>query len=70
MQIEIFQPELYLNPKWYIFKETELGKIYDTIPWDQLSQCLPSEKISGPGALRWFSNQGMFALMFLSPILI
>lgn len=69
MQIEIFQPEQYLNPKWYIFKETELGKIYDTLPWDQLKECLPEEKTTGPGASRWFSNQGMFGLMFLKSYL-
>ncbi len=30
MQQEIFLPEEYLNPKWYIFKEQTLGKLHDT----------------------------------------
>ncbi|HYG39619.1 MAG TPA: DDE transposase [Cytophagales bacterium] len=68
MQKELFQPQLYLNPKWYIFKETELGKIYQSIPWDRLGECLPV-KIKGAGAQRWFSNEGMFALMFLKSYL-
>lgn len=69
MQLEIFQPELYLNPKWYFFKKTELGRVYDTLPWDQLEVCLPEEKEGTPGAPRWFSNKGMFALMFLKSYL-
>ena len=69
MQLEIFQPDLYLNPKWYFFKKTELGKVYDSLPWEQLSECLPEEKGTGPGASRWFSNKGMFALMFLKSYL-
>lgn len=64
MQQKIFQPEEYLNPKWYIFKEQTLGKLHDTIPWDQLAECLPNEN-TGPGAPRWFDNIGMSALMFL-----
>ena len=68
MQQEIFQAEQYLNPKWYIFKKQTLGKIYETIPWDQLSACLPEEN-KGPGAPRWFDGKGMFGLMFLKAYL-
>ena len=68
MQKKLFQPDKYLNPKWYIFKEKELGKIYASIPWEQLVDCLPAEN-RGPGAPRWFSAQGMFGLMFLKAYL-
>lgn len=68
MDTELFQPEDYLTPKWYLFKNSNLGKIHDSIPWDQLADCLPKENI-GPGAPRWFSAQGMFGLMFLKSYL-
>lgn len=68
MQQELFQPQEYLNPKWYIFKASKLGQVYDSIPWDQLSGLLPREN-KGPGAPRWFSAGGMFGLMFLKSYL-
>ena len=68
MQKQLFQPREYLNPKWYYFKQTQLGKVYDSIPWDQLSDLLPKEHL-GPGAPRWFSSAGMFGLMFLKSYL-
>lgn len=69
MQKELFQPRQYLNPKWYIFKDLELGSVYDCLPWDQLSECLPNEFNNGVGAPRWFSNRGMIAMMFLKSYL-
>lgn len=42
--------------------------VYDSIPWDQLTECLPEEN-QGPGAPRWFLSQGMFGLMFLKSYL-
>lgn len=68
MQKELFQPPQYLNPKWYYFKQTNLGQVYDSLPWEQLSDLLP-EKHKGPGAPRWFSSRGMFGLMFLKAYL-
>ena len=68
MDTELFQPQQYLTPKWYLFKDSRLGKIYDSIPWDQLADCVPEEN-KGPGAPRWFSAQGMFGLMFLKSYL-
>lgn len=65
---ELFQPNEFLSPKWYLFKDSELGKIHSVIPWDQLADCLPEEN-KGPGAPRWFSAQGMFGLMFLKAYL-
>lgn len=68
MQITLFQPALYFTSKWYLFKETPLGKIYQSLPWQELAACLPKEN-DGPGAPRWFSNRGMLGLMFLKAYL-
>ena len=61
----LFQDSVGYSSKWYIFKTTELGKIYDSIPWEALSCCLPKQKKDRPGAVNWFSNAGMFGVMFL-----
>ena len=68
MQATLFQPDSYFNPKWYIFKETPLGKVYQSLPWQDLAACMPLEN-DGPGAPRWFSNKGMLGLMFLKAYL-
>lgn len=68
MDTELFQPQQYLTPKWYLFKDSNLGRVFDSIPWNQLSDCLPEEN-RGPGAPRWFSSAGMFGLMFLKSYL-
>lgn len=64
MQTLLFQPDDYFSPRLYSFKNTKLGKIFDTIPWEESAACLPEEN-RGPGAPRWFSSKGMLALMFL-----
>ena len=68
MQKRLFQPEYGLTPKWYLFKSSKLGAVYDSLPWNQLADCLPEEN-NGPGAPRWFSSKGMFVLMFLKSYL-
>jgi IS5 family transposase len=68
MNTELFQPEDYLTPKWYFFKDSKLGQVYQSIPWNELAGCLPEDN-KGPGAPRWFSAQGMFGLMFLKSYL-
>lgn len=65
---QLFQPESYFTPKWYLFKNSSLGKIHQSIPWERLADCLPTEN-RGPGAPRWFSAQGMLGLMFLKAYL-
>lgn len=65
MQKELFQPQQTFHPKWYIFKNLEIGKLYEAIPWQALSECLPRLEGSGKGAPRWLTNQGMFGMMFL-----
>ena len=64
-QTTLFQTSDYYSSKWYIFKNTQLGKIHATIPWDKLSKCLPEQIKERPGAVSWFSNAGMFGVMFL-----
>ncbi|MEM9078826.1 MAG: transposase [Bacteroidota bacterium] len=64
-QPQLFQSSDYFSPKWHIFKNTELGRIYDVIPWEQLSACLPEQKKGRTGPASWFSNAGMFGVMFL-----
>jgi len=63
--VSLFQDAECYSSKWYIFKNTPLGKIYATIPWDDLSKCLPAQIKNRPGAVSWFSNAGMFGVMFL-----
>lgn len=68
MQKELFQPQTFITSKWYLFKNSPLGKVYQSLPWEQLADCLPNEN-SGPGAPRWFSSQGMLGIMFLKSYL-
>jgi len=65
VQQELFQPRDTFHPKWYIFKNLEIGRLYACLPWHELSQCLPDQYEGGKGAPHWLSNQGMFGLMFL-----
>lgn len=69
MQQLLFQPHEYQHPKLYLFKETELGRIHSTIPWDILDTCLPEQDITKPGPSQFLSNAGMFGMMFLKHIL-
>ena len=69
MQQLLFQPQEYQHPKLHLFKETELGKIHSTIPWESLEGCLPKQDITKPGPSRFLSNAGLFGMMFLKHIL-
>ena len=68
MQKELLPTQQYLNPNWYNFKKSKLGKLYESLPWGQLADLLPKEH-RGPGAPRWFSARGMFGLIFLKAYL-
>jgi len=69
MQTELYPSHLHFSSKLYIFKSTtNLGRIHEVIPWEAIAECLPPENV-GPGAPRWFSAKGMFALMFLKSYL-
>jgi transposase, IS5 family len=64
MQITLFPIDFHYSSKWYIFKELELGRIYDCINWDGLSELLPPKRTLR-GSPPWLSSKGLFGLMFL-----
>ncbi|MCH7410106.1 transposase [Belliella sp. DSM 111904] len=67
-QLPLFKDFDGYSPKYHFFKNSLLGKIHDSIPWDDLLSCLPDERV-GPGAPSWFGGKGMIALMFLKSYL-
>ena len=52
-----------------IFQQSKLGKIYQSIPFEQLSLLLPTKSAFSVGAPSWFDNAGMFGVMFLKAYL-
>jgi IS5 family transposase len=65
MQYTLFDLNSPVFVKWYNFKNaTELGRIYDTINWDELVGLLPLKK-NPAGAPCWLPRQGYFGMMFL-----
>lgn len=65
MQDTLFDLNSHYSSKWYIFKNaTELGRIYDTINWEELVKLLPAKR-TAKGAPGWLPKQGLFGLMFL-----
>lgn len=64
MQISLFPADSHYSSKWYIFKNSELGRIHDCINWDGLVGLLP-EKKTLRGAPSWLGKKGLFGLMFL-----
>lgn len=63
-EINFISPQREFSLYWISFQESELGEIYQAIPWIQLAKSLKiREKREGP---HWiFNPQGMLALMFL-----
>ena len=55
--------------RWMIFQQSTLGKIYQVIPFQQLSSLLPSKPATSAGAPSWFDAAGMFGVMFLKAYL-
>jgi hypothetical protein len=63
-EINFISPQREFSLYWKSFQESELGEIYQAIPWIELAKSLRiREKRKGPD--RIFSPQGMLALMFL-----
>lgn len=63
-EINFISPQKEFSLYWKSFQESELGGIYQAIPWEELAKALKiKENKKGPG--RIFSPQGMLALMFL-----
>ncbi len=63
-----FEQEDYSH-RWLIFQQSKLGKIYQSIPFKQLSLLLPTKSACSVGAPSWFDNAGMFGVMFLKAYL-
>jgi IS5 family transposase len=65
MQNTLFSLDDPKFSQWYFFKNfTELGSIYDAIPWFKLTQLLPTKK-NPTGAPSYLKPAGLFGLMFL-----
>lgn len=63
-EIDFVSPQKEFSLYWNSFKHSELGRIYQSIPWHELAKKLKiREYRKGPD--RIFSPQGMLALMFL-----
>ncbi len=62
MQKNLFSEEETRGPLWYKFRNSRWGRLYDTIPWDELECCLPAIT-HGPSP--YFDRRGKFALMLL-----
>ncbi len=63
-EINFLSPQKEFSLYWKSFLKSELGKIYQSIPWTELSKSLHiKENKKGPS--RIFSSQGMLALMFI-----
>jgi hypothetical protein len=63
-EFNFISPQKEFSLYWKSFQQSELGRIYQAIPWIELAKRLKiREKRKGPD--RIFSPQGMIALMFL-----
>jgi len=63
-EINFISPQKEFSLYWQSFQGSELGSIYQSIPWIELVKALKiKENSKGPS--RIFSPQGMLALMFL-----
>jgi len=63
-EINFISPQKEFSLYWKSFQESELGMIYQAIPWSELAKSFKIKKSKkGPDPI--FSPQGMLALMFL-----
>lgn len=63
-EINFISPQKEFSLYWKSFQKSELGMIYQAIPWSELAKSLKIRKNrKGPDPI--FSPQGMVALMFL-----
>ena len=63
-EINFISPQKEFSLYWKSFQQSELGMIYQAIPWIELAKSLKIRKSKrGPDPI--FSPQGMLALMFL-----
>lgn len=63
-EINFISPQKEFSLYWKSFQKSELGRIYQAIPWNGLIKSLKIRE-NHKGPTRIFSPQGMLALMFL-----
>jgi len=63
-EINFLSPQKEFSLYWKSFLQSELGRIYQSIPWNELAKSLIIKE-NRKGLSRIFSPQGMLALMFL-----
>jgi hypothetical protein len=63
-EISFISPQKEFSLYWNSFLESELGEIYQAIPWDQMLKSLRLKE-NRKGRSSQFSPQGKLALMFL-----
>jgi hypothetical protein len=63
-EISFISPQKEFSLYWNSFLESELGSIYQSIPWSELVKCLKLKE-KRKGRTSQFSPQGKLALMFL-----
>lgn len=63
-EINFNSPQNEFLQYWNSFLDTELGRVYQSIPWRDLVNSFKVKEFK-KGPLRMFSPQGMLALMFL-----
>lgn len=63
-EISFISPQAEFSLYWNSFLESELGKIYQTVPWNELIKSLKLKEYR-KGQTPLFSPQGKLALMFL-----
>ncbi len=64
LEINFNSPRQELSLYWDLFLQSEIGKIYLTIPWDDLIKHFKIKE-NRKGPTRYFSPRGMVALMIL-----
>src|SRR5512138_2939873 len=62
--LSLFSKDAFLSNRYLMFLEMPLGKLYQSIPFDELANILP-KKETKVGAPSWFGPSGFFGLMFL-----
>ncbi len=65
----LFSNQEEYSHRWMIFQQSKLGKLYQSIPFQQLSMLLPLKSTRSVGAPSWFDNSGMLGIMFLKAYL-
>lgn len=68
-EINFISPQKEFSLYWKSFQQSELGRIYQAIPWKDLVRTLKIKE-SRKGPTHIFSPQGMLALMFLKSYVV